>query len=134
MKGNGVYLVKARELAAYEPRRPRADVALHAFNPGVRRSLMGGEFRLHHGMTCLPAERDTVHIVHRAVGKLAGDDYVDHGGNADKDQQLSQFTVLEIQRRKAGRIRAGAALLSTLPENAKGNQNEPGKNTPGNMK
>ena len=87
------HLAHAGKLALHEPPGARADVALHAVHPRVRRILIGGEFRLHDGVAGLAAEGNPVHVIDGAVSKLAGDRQVQQCGGAEEVSQLAQFEI-----------------------------------------
>ena len=58
-----INLAQARKFRLREPARAGPDMALHARDALVRRVLVGGEFRLHHGVAGLPAKADRVHVL-----------------------------------------------------------------------
>ena len=72
MEGHRKDLAHAGELAAHEPGSAGTDVAFDALHARVRRFLVGGVLRLHHGVAGLAAERHRIHVIDGAVAELAG--------------------------------------------------------------
>ena len=56
MEKRGVHLIAARKFRAHKPGRAGTNMTFCAGDTGVRRVLVGGEFRLHHCVASLPAK------------------------------------------------------------------------------
>jgi len=72
-------LPQTGDLGAYKPSRPRADMAIDTGYARVRRILIGGIFRSHHGVTRCPAEACGIHVLDAAIRRRADDQEVDDG-------------------------------------------------------
>ncbi len=99
-------------------------MALHAFHARVRRVLIGGVLRLHHGVTGLSAEGHRIHVIDGAITQLAANDDVDHGRETDEVNQLAQFRVIPAESWELGRVNMLAAFALPLEPHAQRDENQ----------
>src|SRR5450756_1137674 len=92
-------LPHSRYLCPHEPGSARPDVAVDAGPPGVRRGLVGPEFRLHDGVARLAAELRGVHVFDAAVGRRAEEQGVDAAQDDDENESASQHRLAQVDLR-----------------------------------
>ena len=119
-----VHLANAGHLRLHIPARARSDVAIDTGHARVRRSLVGHELGVHHGVAQLAAELHRIGELVRLVAADRADQREDHHEAEDKGHGAALRRIVEIELREMGRHTYGAKPAPPLDHHSDRYQNQ----------